>query len=131
MKLLCVILLCALWGCAADTNDAVSRLEYAPQFAFGPIGYAARTSPGEAAYREIMTRPTAAADFEQAFQMGNPQAKAFALTALAKLNPVRFAALSAEFLKQNPRVSVMYGCIGHQVTSTVIVDEIQRSKASK
>lgn len=60
-------------------DTVVERLTKVEIFAFGGVGYAGTTSPGEKDYKAILSRPTALADFEQLYSSGNAMAKAYAL----------------------------------------------------
>ena len=134
MKLLAVGL--ALFGLctlsAADTADAVlSRLAHVNQFAFGGIGYAGVTSPGEKDYKLILVRPTAMADFEKLLSSGNPQAKAYALVGIRKLNPRRFKEAVQPVRDSKDEVVTERGCIVDHETMRAIAGQIEDGRYSK
>ena len=80
-------------------------------FAFGHVGFSGLISQGEKDYQTVLTRPTAAPDFEYLLRTGNPQAKAYALVGLHSLNPGQFKRLlSGTTLKDQP-VEIQSGCI--------------------
>jgi len=51
-------------------DEVVERLAKAGVFAFGPVGYAAITSPGEKDYRTVFNRNPALEDFEKLYSTG-------------------------------------------------------------
>jgi len=59
---------------AGDSSDSVlERLAKVDRFAFGGTGFAGVISRGEKDYRVILSRPSAEADFEKLFAVGNAQ----------------------------------------------------------
>jgi hypothetical protein len=73
MKTLIVfgVVLCATVTLAREgTDPTFDRLAKVDIFAFGGIGYAGMTSPGEKDYRLILSRTSAEADFERLFLVG-------------------------------------------------------------
>src|SRR5581483_936184 len=77
----------------------------------GGVGFVLATSQGELDYRAILSRKSAAADFETIFQIGNPQAKCYALTGLRQVNPSRFQSLAAPLQSSRTCVAVTRGCV--------------------
>ena len=70
------VLLFVLVSQSAHPSDAVvERLAKTGVFAFGPVGFARITSPGETDYRTVFNRTPALADFEKLYSGGNLQAK--------------------------------------------------------
>lgn len=101
-----------------------------PLFAFGGIGFASVTTEGEIGFNEILSRPTAAAEFEKLFSTGNPQAKCYALVGLHRLNPKRFESLATPLESSRKRVSTGHGCILFQDSIASIVKQIREGAYS-
>ncbi len=89
----------------------LQRLSKVEIFAFGGIGYAGTTSPGEKDFRTVLARKTALADFEVLFASGNIQAKCYALVGIHKLDQRRFEELGKPFADSKDVVESMQGCI--------------------
>lgn len=99
----------ALAGEATDpTFDRLAKVDI---FAFGGIGYAGMTSPGEKDYRLIFSRTSAEADFERLFLVGNAQARAYALVGLRALDQKRFTQISQSLRDSPVEVITESGCI--------------------
>jgi|HubBroStandDraft_6_1064221.scaffolds.fasta_scaffold167343_2 hypothetical protein len=116
-------LLAVVLGLAAETpsDPVVTRIAYVDHFAFGGVGFAGVTSPGEKDYRLILARPSAFADFEKLFAVGNIQAKCYALVAIRDLDHRKFAVLASQLRNSKDQVRVMSGCIvSQQALSSVI-----------
>jgi hypothetical protein len=82
-------------------------------FAFGGVGYAGQTSEGEIDFRAVISLPSqdALAAFEKIYLTGNPQAKAYALSGIRKINASRFQELFADAEESHDEVEVMRGCV--------------------
>src|SRR5450755_2984850 len=97
---------------AGDSVDSVlDRLARVGQFAFGGTGYAGVTSQGEKDFRVILSRPSAEADFEKLFAVGNPQGKSYALAGIRALDSRRFKQVSGPVLDSAEEVVTQNGCI--------------------
>ena len=114
---------------AADSVDAtldhLAKIEY---FAFGGVGYAGVTSPGEKDYRIILARQSALADFEKLYSVGNIQAKCYALVGMRTLNPKRFEELVSTLRSSKEKVETMAGCIQ---SSEPLRDVLKRIEADE
>jgi hypothetical protein len=107
------ILLAVVMAQALESVDpAFDRLATVDRFAFGPVGYAARISQGEKDYKVILSRPSAMADFERLFAVGNPQARLYALAGIRTLNDVRFKDLARPLRGSRQQVLTQSGCVG-------------------
>lgn len=91
--------------------DPVKKLAAVHDFAFGGVGFAGTTSAGETAFREVMERKTAEADFVALLDSGNPQARCYALVGLRLLNPTALGTQVKRFAKDKTTVSTMAGCM--------------------
>jgi hypothetical protein len=114
MKTLIVfgVVLCATVTLAREgTDPTFDRLAKVDIFAFGGIGYAGMTSPGEKDYRLIFSRTSAEADFERLFLVGNAQARAYALVGLRTLDQKRFTQISQSHRDSPVEVITENGCI--------------------
>ncbi len=107
---------------ATQTIDtAFERLVKVEKFAFGPTGFVGVTSQGEKDYEIILSRPSAMADFERLYSLGNLPAKCYALVGLRRLNPQRFKDLAQSLRSSKEQVVTMRGCIiFHEPLGTVI-----------
>ena len=103
----------------------MDRLQKIDSFAFGGVGFALASSQGELDYRAILSRKSAAADFEAIFRIGNPQAKCYALTGLRQVNPSRFESLAAPLQSSRPCVAITRGCITFSQSMADIVKQIR------
>jgi hypothetical protein len=133
------IILTAVLVSAASAQDPVpldatfDRLAKVEIFAFGPVGYAGSTSFGEKYYKVILSRPSAAADFERLLSTGNPQAKSYAMVGIRAINPDRFKGLSSSLRDSKTDVTTERGCIvSHESLGTVLkhIEEGEYSKGT-
>jgi hypothetical protein len=95
-------------------------------FAFGGIGFAGRTSEGEAAYQAIAASTNALALFSGVFTNGNAQAKLYALCGIQRFAPGRFASYAGSLRAANPEVETIQGCI---ISHEFAIDVISRISA--
>ncbi|MBX7206731.1 MAG: hypothetical protein K1X78_00350 [Verrucomicrobiaceae bacterium] len=103
--------------------DPLTKLASIHDFAFGGVGFTGITSKGEVAFREVMERKTAAADFLALLDSGNPQAKCYALVGLRLLDPTAFGTQVKRFEKDKTKVSTMAGCmISEQLMLSVVAN---------
>ena len=108
------LLLYGVAGRSDESLDAlVKRLEAVGTFAFGGVGFAGVVSKGEIDYRFVLSQPAPVAldAFEKVYAFGNPQAKAYALAGIKKLDFKRFGELLANAGVSGDKVQVMRGCI--------------------
>jgi hypothetical protein len=111
---------------AAQTVDvAFERLTNVGLFAFGGVGFAGATSPGEKDYKVILSRPSAMADFERLYSSGNITAKCYALIAMHRLSPRRFRELAQPLRNSNEKVATMHGCIMSREPLRLIINQIE------
>ena len=96
---------------SAHAADPVKKLASIHDFAFGGIGVAGTISEGEVAFKEVLARPTAEADFVALLDSGNAQARCYALAALHVINPKTYAARVKSFERDKTTVSTIGGCI--------------------
>jgi hypothetical protein len=123
------VLFFAIIAQAGEPADAVlERLAKVEQFAFGPTGYAGVISRGEKDYRLILSRPSALADLERLYSVGNMQAKSYALLGIRRLNPRRFKELSSAIRDSKDEVITQSGCIVSHESFGVIVGRIEGGK---
>lgn len=108
---LTVLLLAASAQAQQPADVVIERLAGVHHFAFGGVGIAGTTSPGERDYKVVLARSSAMADFKRLFSIGNPQAKAYALVGIRTLNPRRYRELSRKFYDSKENVSTMRGCL--------------------
>lgn len=117
-------MLLAVSARADEQLDAsVKRLSTVQTFAFGGVGYAGVISKGEIDFKFILSQQPqiALAAFEKLFATGNPQAKAYALVGVKKLDLKRFKELLTTSAVTD-EVEVMRGCIvSHESLKEVAV----------
>jgi hypothetical protein len=96
---------------AQQEEQALERLENVAVFAFGGVGYAGTTSKGELAFRILMhqAKEVSLTQLSKLYTDGNPQAKAYALAGLHKLDRERFNQFSATL--PNSTVKIESGCL--------------------
>jgi hypothetical protein len=111
-------------------DTVLDRLSKVERFAFGPTGYAGRTSAGEKDFRTVLARGSALADFEELFHKGNIQAKSYALVGILKLNPTRFEELVRPLRDSKKIVTTMKGCIVLHEPLAQILKQIEAGKYS-
>ena len=107
-----------------DKLDAVEQLRGIKLYAFGGIGFAGTISSGEKLYQEILQRPTATVDFAKVAEKGTPEAKMYALHALARLSPDHYRKLK-KTTNREQKVATMQGCLMMEQTVGDILDGIE------
>ncbi len=116
-----LLLTVAVAQAAEPFETTFNRLVKVEHFAFGGTGFAGQISQGQKDYELILSRPSALADFERLYTVGNPQAKAYALVGIRKINPERFQQLAQPLRGSQEKVVTMGGCIvSHEVFAGVI-----------
>lgn len=116
---------------AAQTVDvAFERLAKVGFFAFGGVGFAGATSPGERDYKSIVSRPSAMADFERLYSSGNITAKCYALAAMRRLSPRRFRELAQPLRNSKEEVATMHGCLMSREPLRLIINQIESGSYS-
>jgi hypothetical protein len=111
-------------------DAVVERLAKVGVFAFGPVGFAAITSPGETDYRTVSNRSSSLEDFEKLYSTGNLQAKCYALVGIHRLNPTRFRELIRPLLDSKETVNTMTGCILSREALGNVIKQIESGRFS-
>ena len=115
----------------AHSPDAViERLARTGVFAFGPVGFARITSPGETDYRTALKRSSALEDFEKLYSTGNLQAKCYALVGIHRLDLSRFAELVQPLRDSKETVTTMSGCVMSGETVGNVIKQIESGRFS-
>lgn len=126
-------LLCLLFGATTalpamapqpSVESAIHRLSTVPIFAIGGVGFAGSTSQGEKDFLVVLGDTHAMQNFEDLYQHGNAQARAYALLGIYSIDPAQFHALSSPMSKSTEKVKTMSGCIMSTKTFGAIVREI-------
>lgn len=114
----------------APSVEAVHRLEKTTVFVFGGVGYAGAKSEGESDFRIVFSQPLVVAlpQFEELYAAGNPQGRSYALVALRKLAPERFAQIAKSLQGSLEGVRTMSGCIVNDQTVSKVADEIAEGR---
>ena len=102
----------------------ITQLSKIELYAFGGIGFAGTISQGETLYQAILKRPTATADFVKIAEKGTPEAKMYALHALARLSPDQYRELKKS-AKRDQKVTTMQGCLVSDQTVGDVLDGIE------
>src|SRR6266545_4211002 len=106
-----LILFVSIAQAASSYDSTFYRLAKVDRFAFGGTGYAGTISEGEKDYKEILSRPTALKDFERLYEVGNLQAKCYALVGIRTLKQKKFEELSEPLRGEKIEVITQRGCI--------------------
>lgn len=111
-----------------EVAAAVRRLSAEGIFAFGGVGFVGQTSKGELDFRVIAVqeKEVALAAFEKLVASGNPQAVAYGLSGIRRLNPDRFKELFPDFEKSSKEVEIMRGCIISKSHLDKVAGQIRR-----
>ena len=112
-------------------DAVVERLAKVGVFAFGPVGFAAITSPGETDYRTVFNRSSALEDFEKLYSSGNLQAKCYALGGIHKLDPTRFKELVQPLRDSKKTVTTMSGCVLSREAFGDVIKQIESGRFSQ
>jgi hypothetical protein len=116
-------------GNAAEPDPSAAKPAYeqlvtSDFFAFGGVGIADTTSPGQKAFQTILTSTNALELFRSALKEGNPQARMYALAGIRKLAPKTFDAEAKSALKDNPQIKTMSGCIAREEAAEAVIKRI-------
>jgi hypothetical protein len=111
-------------------SDAQHEIAAVKVFAFGGIGFAGRISQGEADFRIILAQPPRVAfdAFESLYTVDNPQAKAYALAGIRKLDKGAFKELQASWHGSELTVQTEEGCIVSEESLKVIAERLNSGK---
>lgn len=117
---------------AADKpSGAASSLSSIKSFAFGGIGAAGTTSPGEALYRTVLDSSDALAQFRGILASGTSEAKLYALCGIHSLDPASFESAAAPLKKSNPTVETIGGCIIMKQPAAGVIMNIAKGQYDK
>jgi hypothetical protein len=94
-------------------------------FAFGGIGFAGATSPGELKFTAIMTSDDPEAGFRQWFQEGGNVGKAYAMVACYYLDATRYEWMKERFAEAHLQVPTMRGCILYNINHEQLTENIE------
>jgi hypothetical protein len=111
-------------------SDAQQEIATVKVFAFGGIGYAGGISEGETDFRIILAQPPGAAldAFEKLYATDNPQAKAYALAGIHKLDKGAFKELQASLHGSELTVQIEEGCIVSEESLKKIAERLNSEK---
>ena len=123
-----MLLLTLFMAASIQAADPVKKLATIHDFAFGGIGAAGIISEGEVAFRGVLTRPTAEADFAALLDSGNAQARCYALAALHVISPRTFAVRVKRFERDQTTVSTISGCMIMALPMTSVVANISAGR---
>lgn len=127
-----LLLLCGTLAAAEDLADAaVKRLSSVGLYALGGVGFAGKITQGTLDYRMLLAqpKPVAEAAFEKLYTNGNPQARAYALTGMKKVNPARFKEMLVSAEDSTAMVNTARGCILSREPLMAIAKGLDREAA--
>ena len=93
-------------------------------FAFGGVGYAGTTSPGELAFRAVLAGANAREHFETILAKGTAEAKLYALCGIRRLQPESFDAAAKSLRAADPPVNTMSGCLLAEEKASAVIRRI-------
>jgi|GEM_PF-2003963 len=93
-------------------------------FAFGGVGYAGTTSPGEIAFRAVLESTNALELFETTLSKGSDEAKLYALCGIRSLNKESFNASAKALKEADPKVRTMSSCLATEEKASVVIKRI-------
>jgi hypothetical protein len=112
---------------AQDSNsvqNACEQLFNIKCFAFGGVGYAGTTSPGEMAFRTVLESTNALELFETTLSNGTVEAKLYALCGIRSLNKKSFNASAKALKEADPKVTTMSGCLVTEEKASAVIQRI-------
>lgn len=133
IRILKIKLLCLLFGVTTvlpamasqpSVESAIDRLSAVSVFAIGGVGFAGSTSQGEKDFLIVLGDAHAMQSFENLYQHGNAQGRAYALLGIYSIDPARFHALSSPVSESTEKVKTMSGCIMSTETLGAVVKDI-------
>jgi len=107
-----------------STNSPIETLLQIRTFAFGGVGYAGIRSPGEVAFRAIITNKNASEVFSAVLTNGTTEGKLYAFTAVRKLSQGKFEP-EATHLDPNATVVTRSGCFIRQEKASEVLARIR------
>lgn len=109
----------------------IKTLETARFFAFGGVGVAGTTSPGEVAFREILESKSAEEQFVTALKNGNAVAQCYALVGLKLKNRAEFDKKVKAFTRSKTEVETASGCMIMRLPMSSVVTGIRAGNYDK
>jgi hypothetical protein len=102
-------------------NDHYQAMLDAKYFAFGGVGFAGTTSPGELGFRQVLNGPDAGTRFEEGFSGATIEGKLYALCGLRATHRSAFDRYVVDLRSDTNQVMTMSGCTGmHEPIKTVV-----------
>lgn len=111
--------------CSADEATTSKKLSDVTLFAFGGIGVAGTTSPGEIAFRDVLKTQTAADQFVAVLRQGGPAGQCYALVGLRLKNRALFDAQVKSFSGSKVEVQTASGCMMMKLPMSSVVAGIR------
>lgn len=113
-----------------SVETARTRMAAVKIFAFGGVGFAGVTSQGELLFDEMMSQPHARAmeDLETLYATGNPQARAYALAGIRKLDRPRFQLMLPSARASTESVKTMSGCVIETRSLRAVADDLNAAR---
>jgi hypothetical protein len=109
---------------SSSVQNACEQLLNIKCFAFGGVGYAGTTSPGETAFRTVLESTNALEFFETTLSNGTDEAKLYALCGIRSLNKKSFNASAKALNEADPKVRTMSGCLATEEKASVVIKRI-------
>lgn len=98
------------------------------QFAVGPVGFAATTTPTEAAFRRMLQSPGSGEDFRKLLKDATIAGQTYALLGLKLLGDPAYAATAARFKVSRNQIVVAGGCVVANRPVSEIAKQIDRGE---
>jgi len=110
---LLLIIICCLSSAQDKVSPSLERLATAEVFAFGGVGFAGQTSPGERDFKIVLaqSKDIALESFEKLYVSATAQGRRYALAGIRKFNPDRFKELMLSIWDSKEPLRTMSGCI--------------------
>ena len=105
-------------------QQAYEELLAAKYFAFGGVGYAGSTSPGERAFRAVLASTNALELFSSTLAKGTDAGKLYALCGIRSLNKISFDDSAKLLKKADPIVPTMSGCFASSEKASSLIQQI-------
>jgi hypothetical protein len=108
---------------AGETPPPLQKVEH---FAFGGVGIAGTTSPGEIAFARVLNGKSARTDFVEATEKGTPAAKCYGLVGLRVTDPSAFEQAAQRLAARNDEVQTMAGCMMMKESIGAVIASIRK-----
>lgn len=113
---------------AAEKSNPHTVVRTAERFTIGPVGYAGQESSAETAFREILSTPDAAKQFETLISSASVSGQLYALLGLKLAKSAQFKKHLKKYESDGTPVETMDGCIVEHTTVKALARKIRKGK---